>query len=139
MIFYFPSWKNKQTIFYTWDTGNSSKSRLKHLSLELEVNKMEIKCTAITEFHPQWYSTLWESNLDYIISTKVLRANLLLLFQNTKYVYYQPNKIMAYLTIHKWLVSVCDIHNDIMNGTNQNQSLGKSELRYYFIRLTIFK
>ncbi len=24
-----------------------------------------------------------------------------------------------------------------MNGTNQNQSLGKSELRYYFIRLTI--
>ncbi len=23
-----------------------------------------------------------------------------------------------------------------MNGTNQNQSLGKSELRYYFIRLT---
>ncbi len=26
-----------------------------------------------------------------------------------------------------------------MNGTNQNQSLGKSELRYYFIRLTISK
>ena len=25
-----------------------------------------------------------------------------------------------------------------MNGTNQNQSLGKSELRYYFIRLTIY-
>ncbi len=38
---------------------------------------------------------------------------------------------------HKWLVSVCNIHNDIMNGTNQNQSLEKSELRYYFIRLTI--
>ncbi len=26
-----------------------------------------------------------------------------------------------------------------MNGTNQNWSLVKSELRYYFIRLTIFK
>ncbi len=26
-----------------------------------------------------------------------------------------------------------------MNGTNQNQSLGKSELRYYFIRLTIYQ
>ena len=51
--------------------------------------------------------------------------------------YRQPNKKMAYLTFHKWLVSVCNIHNDIMNGTNQNQSLGKSELRYYFIRLTI--
>ena len=25
-----------------------------------------------------------------------------------------------------------------MNGTNQNQSLGKSELCYYFIRLMIF-
>ncbi len=25
-----------------------------------------------------------------------------------------------------------------MNGTNQNQSLGKSELRYYFIRLTMW-
>ncbi len=24
-----------------------------------------------------------------------------------------------------------------MNGTNQNQSLGKNELRHYFIRLTI--
>ncbi len=45
---------------------------------------------------------------------------------------------MAYLTFHKWLVSVCNIHTDIMNGTNQNQSLGKSELCYYFIRLTIF-
>ncbi len=43
----------------------------------------------------------------------------------------QPNKIMAYLTFHKWLVLVCNIHNDIMNGANQNQSLGKSELRYY--------
>ncbi len=53
-------------------------------------------------------------------------------------IYRQPNKIMAYLTFHKWLVSVCNIHNDIMIGTNQNQSLGKSELRYYFIRLTIF-
>ncbi len=51
--------------------------------------------------------------------------------------YRQPNKIMAYLTFHKWLVSVCNIHNDITNGTNHNQSLGKSELRYYFIRLTI--
>ncbi len=46
---------------------------------------------------------------------------------------------MANLTFHKWLVLVCNIHNDIMNGRNQNQSLGKSELRYYFIRLTIFK
>ncbi len=46
---------------------------------------------------------------------------------------------MAYLTFHKWLVSVCNIYNDIMNGTNQNQSLGKSELRYYFIRLTIYE
>ncbi len=53
--------------------------------------------------------------------------------------YRQPNKIMVYLTFHKWLVSVCNIHNDIMNGTNQNQSFGKSELRYYFIRLTIYK
>ncbi len=26
-----------------------------------------------------------------------------------------------------------------MNGTNQTQSLGKSELRYYFIRLTIYQ
>ncbi len=58
--------------------------------------------------------------------------------------YCQPNKIIAFLTFHKWLVSVCVIrfvsyvlHNDkYMNGTNQNQSLGKSELRYYFIRLT---
>ncbi len=53
-------------------------------------------------------------------------------------IYRQPNKIMAYLTFHKWLVSVCNIHNDIMDSTNRNQSLGKSELRYYFIRLTIF-
>ncbi len=55
-----------------------------------------------------------------------------------QWAYRQPNKIMAYLTFHKWLVSVCNFHNDIMNGTNQNQSLGKSELRYYFIRLTIY-
>ncbi len=27
--------------------------------------------------------------------------------------YRQRNKIMAYLTFHKWLVSVCNIHNDI--------------------------
>ncbi len=51
--------------------------------------------------------------------------------------YRQPNKLMAYLTFHKWLVSVCNINNHIMNSTNQNQPLGKSELRYYLIRLTI--
>ncbi len=49
--------------------------------------------------------------------------------------YRQPNKIMAYLTFRKLLVSVCNIHNDIMDGTSQNQSLGKSELCLYFIRL----
>ncbi len=27
--------------------------------------------------------------------------------------YRQPNKIRAYLTFHKWLVSVCNMHNDI--------------------------
>ncbi len=52
-------------------------------------------------------------------------------------VYRQPNKTMAYLTFHKWLVLVCNIHNDIWILLNQNQSLMKSELRYYFIRLTI--
>ena len=57
----------------------------------------------------------------------------------TWFAYHQPNKLMAYLTFHKWLVSGCNIHNNRdMNGTNQNQSLGKNEILYYFIRLTIF-
>ncbi len=94
------------------------------------------------------------ANLPYTVihSNKALRANIKHSNTSTKpqissqstpivkgcrtYVWYrQPNKIMAYLTFHKWLASVCNIHNDIMNGTNQNQSLGKSELHYAIILL----
>ncbi len=32
----------------------------------------------------------------------------------------------------------CTIHNVIMNVTNRNRSLMKSEIRHYFIRLTIY-
>ncbi len=37
----------------------------------------------------------------------------------------QPNKIMAYLTFHKWLVSVCNIHNDIWMEQTKTSHLGK--------------
>ncbi len=39
--------------------------------------------------------------------------------------YRQPNKIMAYLTFHKWLVSVCNIHNDIWMVQTKTNHLGK--------------
>ncbi len=40
-------------------------------------------------------------------------------------VYRQPNKIMAYLTFHKWLVSVCNIHNNIWMEQTKTSHLGK--------------
>ena len=46
-------------------------------------------------------------------------------------------KIMAYLTFTSDRFRIVTFIMTCMNGTNQNQSLGKSELRYYFIRLTI--
>ena len=49
--------------------------------------------------------------------------------------YRQRNKMIAYLTFHKWLVLVCTIRYVIMNVTKQNQSLVKSEIHHYFIRL----
>ncbi len=48
-----------------------------------------------------------------------------------------PNKTIAYLTFHKWLLLVCNIHMSLCMLHNQNQSLVKSELRHYFIRLTM--
>ena len=53
-------------------------------------------------------------------------------------VYHQPNKIIAWLTFPKWLVLVCTIRYVIMNVANRNQSLVKSEICHYFIRLTIY-
>ncbi len=40
-------------------------------------------------------------------------------------IYRQPNKIMAYLTFHQWLVSVCNIHNDIWMVQTKTSHLGK--------------
>ena len=37
----------------------------------------------------------------------------------------QPNKIMANLTFHKWLVSVCNIHNDLWMVQTKTTRLGK--------------
>ena len=37
----------------------------------------------------------------------------------------QPNKIMAYLTFHKWLVSVCNIHNDMWMVQTKTSHFGK--------------
>ena len=48
--------------------------------------------------------------------------------------YRQPNKIMAYLTFHKWLVLVCNIHNDIWILQIKAGHLWKVS---YAIRLTI--
>ncbi len=39
--------------------------------------------------------------------------------------YRQPNKIMVYLTFHKWLVSVCNIHNNIWMVKTKTSYLGK--------------
>ncbi len=39
--------------------------------------------------------------------------------------YRQPNKIMAYLTFHKWLVSVCNMHNYIWMVQSKTSHLGK--------------
>ncbi len=47
--------------------------------------------------------------------------------------YCQPNKIMAYLTFHKWLVSVCNIHNDIWMVQTKTSHVG--EVSYAIILL----
>ena len=51
--------------------------------------------------------------------------------------YHQPNKIIANSLFPSDLVLVCTIHYVIMNVTNRNQSLVKSEIHHFFIRLTI--
>ncbi len=40
------------------------------------------------------------------------------------FVHRQPNKIMAHLNFHKWLVSVCNIHNDIWMVQTKTSHLG---------------
>ena len=40
-------------------------------------------------------------------------------------IYLQPNKIMAYLTFHKWLVLVCNIHNDTSMAQTKTSHKGK--------------
>ncbi len=55
-------------------------------------------------------------------------------------IYHQPNKIIAYLTFHKWLLLVCNIHMSLCMLQTKTSHLWKvkSELRHYFIRrLTI--
>ncbi len=46
-------------------------------------------------------------------------------FHAQKLEYRQPNKIMAYLTFHMWLVSVCNIHNNIWMVQTKTSHLGK--------------
>ncbi len=43
----------------------------------------------------------------------------------SKLTYRQTNKIMAYLTFHKWLVSVWNIHNGIWMVQTKTSHLGK--------------
>ncbi len=51
-------------------------------------------------------------------------------------VYRQPYKIMAYLTFHKWLVSVCNIHNNIWMVQTKTSHLENLSYTFIFIRLT---
>ncbi len=55
------------------------------------------------------------------VSSTVLKKKRIFL----KYIYRQPNKIMVYLTFHKWLVSVCNMHNDIWMLQTKTSHLGK--------------
>ncbi len=53
---------------------------------------------------------------------KWVNTGFLLTFDNP---YLQPNKIIAYLTFHKWLVSICNIHNDIWLVQTKTSHWGK--------------
>ncbi len=61
----------------------------------------------------------WHAKLDTGYSIKVWSSS------QEHHGYHQPNKIMAYLTFHKWLVSVCNIHNNIWMVQTKTSHLGK--------------
>ncbi len=48
-----------------------------------------------------------------------------IIIQWSVFAYHQPNKIMAYLTFHKWLVLICNIHNDMWMLQTKTSHLGK--------------
>ncbi len=52
-------------------------------------------------------------------------------------IYCPPNEIMTHLTFHKWLVSVCNIHNNVWMVLTKPVTWEKW-VSYYFIRLMIY-